>query len=494
MLDRLRDRLEGVLDALEAERYHAAEGAGGAAPEAGGVYRASAELLRLDRISEVQLVLAGASGEEERSVRMLLEWLAHARAACEAADELDRHRDWRARAQVVAGERRFPVRTLAWVAAGVAAPEARHALYEGYLEALTEHDDVLEGPLGRRREALEELGYGSRLATEEVLSGIDVRGLAREADRFVADTDAVYRELLDWHLPRLAGVEAADAREVDGLRLERAAAYDSVFAGRNLAAGIMGALADSGVDPAAGGRLRLRTRAERPLGPGAAAYALRVPQEVVLVVSPHAGRPVHAAVLSALGQALHAAYTDPSLPLEYRRMGDGSVPLAFGLLLQGLLESPAFLARHYGLPQPRVSELLRLAALLLLLRTRRDAALLRYEVEMLGDGGGEDRGRYAELLSGATGLRHDPRGMLDAVGPALASVRRLRAEQLRITLGEQLRDRYDEDWHRNPRSGAALVDWMAPGRSYSAAELGVQVSSTAPGMERVGAHLRGLLA
>jgi hypothetical protein len=61
--------------------------------------------------------------------------------------------------------------------------------------------------------------------------------------------------------------------------------------------------------------------------------------------------------------------------------------------------------------------------------------------------------------------------------PGFRVVRRLRAEQLQSVITHYLRERFDEDWFRNPRAGEALLAMFTPGQAFSASEVSVQLSS-----------------
>lgn len=467
-LARLRARVETLLEAIGRARLRLlGEGAGTSA--VGEVYLRQGDLFRQDRISEVQHELSAADGEEAKRIRYLLEFLAFGRGECAAAAELDRLVAWERSTTVEHGDRAIPVAAVPSAISAEPDPAVRRRLDRAWLDAVEDRDPWLEDLLSRRRDAVEEVGYGSYVVACEVLSGIDLRKLAREGEAVLADTESLYAELLGWFLPRVAGVERAEGYASDALRLSRAPAYDVVFPEQPDA--VLELLAQSGLDPLAGGRVRVG----RGSALGAARFVpLRVPDEVVLVAPGRPGRGAHATMLRAAGLGMHAAYTAPELELEYRWLGDDSVPLAFGALYEGLLGTPAVLARRYGLAPPEVDELRRYAAAMELLRLRRWIARLRYEVEQADLPPDERGARYAELMSQATGLRHDAREAVASVHPTFWAAREVRAAQLSALLAEVLRERYDEDWYRNPRSAPGMREWFAAGRRYSASELAVQ--------------------
>jgi hypothetical protein len=475
-VERLRERLEPLLEAVAEEQYALAvsemRGSG-----VGSVYQQGSDLLGRDRISDVQRALSGSGGAEEKRIRALLEYLVHARASCAASPEMDQILTWEARTSVSVGDRRLRMRQMLSVIADAEDVDERRALREARLSAIDEQTPLLEGYFATHRENVVELGYGSYVESCEVLSGIDVRGLARDGVRFLADTEAQFRELLAWYLPRVAGVEPGAAVGADGLRLERAAGYDRVF-GSNMIWGLQTLLAETRLDVLADGLIRIETKRALANGAAAGLHTLRIPDEIVLEVAPTAGRSSHDLFLRCLGSALHYANIDPSHPLEYRWLGDESVPLAMGRVFASILDNRVLLGRFYRLSGADLEEYLRFSSLLKILRIRRDVGELQFQLALLEEPDSREiRARYTELLSAASGLRYDERGALMTAEPGFRVARRIRAEQLQNVITRYLRERFDEDWFRNPRAGEALLAMFKPGQEFNASEISVQLSS-----------------
>lgn len=477
MLDALRSRLGELLEAVAMAELAGARGEPrGAGP--GAVHVAASDLFGLDRLSDVQMALSGAAGEEAKRIRHLLEALAVGRGVCAAADELDQYVTWRSNAHVPIGEERVAVGRIAGAISGERDPEVRHRIEDAWLGLVDEQAPLLEAAFAAYRRGVEELGYGDLVQSMSVLSGIDLAGLETDGRSFLASTESLYRELLDWHLPRLAGVQPGSATAADGQALERARAADDLFAGRDPARTAVELIGAGGFDPGAGGRLRLEALPAGSRAVGASVHAVRVPDQVVVLHGRRSGRSAQAGALRGLGAGCHPAYTSPDLPLEYRRLGDDSVPHAFGLLFESLVSNRRALERDLGIGRDAAAGQRRLAALLELLAARGTVARLAFEIQWNREPDARDRGaRYAEEMTAATGLRHDPRAALPDSVPPLQSARELRGRQLAPLLISHLRDRFDEDWHRNPGAVQVLTELMAPGRSFAADEMAVQLGA-----------------
>lgn len=405
----------------------------------------------------------------------MLEFLARGRALTVAAAALDDLLAWEVFGAVPVAGSRIPHRQIA-AALGLAADaERRRAIEAAHLEALDEQRDLQETFLNRYREGIAELGYGTHVQANEILGNIDLGALARDGDRFLETTEALYFELLEQYLPRLTNVATGSARAGDVARLEAAAEFDGALPGGETHRRVLAALDSAGLDPLAEGRIQVDWEAYLGSGVGAVCHAFSVPEDVRLAVSTRSGRPALATFLASYGQALHHGYTDPSLSVEQRRMGDGSVVRAAGGLFESLGRDRSFLVRVYDFPQSRLEDFRRVSALCLLLRVRSDIVALRYTLAHFDEGG--DGESYAERMREVTGFEHDPREAIWRVDPGFGVARRLRGAQLAAVHAGAVRSRYDEDWYRNPKAGAYFKDLFANGQRYTAQEIAVQLGA-----------------
>lgn len=374
----------------------------------------------------------------------------------------------------VAGSR-IPHRQIA-AALGLAADaERRHTIEAAHLEVLDEQRDLQEIFLDRYREGIAELGYGTHVQANEILGNIDLSTLARHGERFLEVTAALYFELLGQYLPRLTNVATGSARAADVARLEAAAEFDSVLPGGETHRRVLAAIEGTGLDPLAEGRIQVDWEAYLGSGVGAVCHAFAVPDDVRLAVSTRSGRPALVAFLAAYGQALHHGYTDPSLSVEQRRMGDGSVVHAAGGLFETLGRDRSFLVRVYDFPHSRLEDFRRISALCALLRVRSEIVALRYTLAYFDEGA--DGASYVESMQEVTGFEHDSREAIWRVDPGFGVARRLRGAQLAAVHAAAVRSRYDEDWYRNPKAGAYLKDLFEHGQRYTAQEIAVQLGA-----------------
>lgn len=473
-MERLRARVDAFLSALEEERYQI-DLAQRRPPALGELFEAGADLFSTERITEVQRALAGSGGGEERRNRALLEFLARGRALARAGEQLDQRLGWEVFGAVPLAESRIPIRQIDGALGVAGDPERRHAIEQAHLEVLAEQVYLADDFIARHRDGIGELGYGSHVEAFQILGSIDLYAIAKEGERFLAETDGGYRELLAYHLPKVAGVEAEDATAADGVRLEAASEYDSLLRGGEGHRAVLEAIGSTGIDPLADGRIQVEWEAYLGVAAGAVCRTFAVPERIRLAVSPRSGRPSVESFLRSYGFALHHAYTDPALPIEHRRLGDESVPLGTAALFESLLREPQFLTRVYGFSRGMLPDYLALATLCHHLQLRREIGRLRFELACYGEGA--DAAVFADLMTEATRLKHDPRAASWSLGVEFTSARRLRGAQLGTILSDAVRNRFDEDWFRNPATGEYLKSMFENGRRYSAPELAVQLSS-----------------
>jgi hypothetical protein len=135
--------------------------------------------------------------------------------------------------------------------------------------------------------------------------------------------------------------------------------------------------------------------------PRAFCAPVRVPGEIYLVLAPVGGRDDYGVLFHESGHTEHYAHVDPSLPFEFRYLGDNGITEAYAFLLQHLVENPHWLQRRLRIEDP--SEIVSHARAKRLIYLRRYAAKLVYESELHGAQRPlhELRHRYAQLLGDA---------------------------------------------------------------------------------------------
>jgi hypothetical protein len=178
---------------------------------------------------------------------------------------------------------------------------------------------------------------------------------------------------------------------------------------------------------------------------------------------PRGGAGDYQDLLAALGRGLGARAAPPS-----RR--DPLLGEALGFALAALLLEPRWLAEHLSVERRHAPDVVRALALRRLAALRLDAAALRVATEVeRGLSGAAWREAHRDALTAAAGAAWEGvRASRDADAAALRA--RLAGAGAGEALRVELRERFDEDWWRNPRTASHLAGLLAAGRLPEAAE------------------------
>jgi hypothetical protein len=192
---------------------------------------------------------------------------------------------------------------------------------------------------------------------------------------------------------------------------------------------------------------------------------VRVPGEVHVSARPRSGVAGWRALLGVVGGAIATAGISPDLPAEVRVHSSQTARATVAGVWAGLAADEGWLQRYADVDRERAATLRRHAAFAALYAARRAAADLRLAVDVL-DGAvpqaeAADAGIAAMLA--ATGVRVAAADVTGHLAPWLGAATRVRALLRTAPLADVLRERFDDDWWRNPRAGPWLAtDVFAP--------------------------------
>ena len=467
-LDALRRRGEAFLEEVSAE-YHAAHAGhkeGAALQPIYEKHRAAYD----DEAFAMALELfkgstpaAGASvSEEHRSSRLLLDWLLESRVGRELAALDEREIAWEGAAVVRTSDgTEEPYQRAAITIANTRDAATRHALDDARAALVqAELAPMKQEKLEREHEVVSKLGIASTYnATWEALAGVSVAALRTECEAFLRDTQAMWDELMPFYVRKGLGMAVADVTRADLLALMRAPEFDAYFPAEAMEREVRRQVTEMGTSPDANGHVLYDT-ADRP-GKRARAFCapVRIPDVVHLVLRPHGGSSDYMTLMHELGHALHFGNMRRDLPFEFRWLGDNSVTEGYAMLFDHRLKDAGWLARYTGLGKKELPAFLHSQGFEELHFVRRYCAKLIYETELHGGGVSWSAlpDLFVETLTNATGFRYQAADAFVDVDPRYYAARYLRAWQMQAVLDESLRERFDEDWWRNPKAGPWMV-------------------------------------
>jgi hypothetical protein len=248
-------------------------------------------------------------------------------------------------------------------------------------------------------------------------------------------------------------------------------------------------LAGLGIDLRAQENVHLDIEPRPSKSPRAFCAPIEVPGRVMLVIQPMGGPDDWHAFFHEAGHTEHFAHVSPDLPVEFRRLGDNSVTEGWAMLVEHLVDDPAWLSRRLDFARPE--DFSAEAAVGLLYSVRRYAAKLLYELELHGDVEPESmRPRYVELLHEATKVEPTPADYLADVDPGFYSTCYLRAWALHAQLESFLRGEFGRAWFTRREAGSLLAELWREGQRMTGAELLAEVAGAELDLAAVGERLR----
>jgi hypothetical protein len=358
------------------------------------------------------------------------------------------------------------------------AQPARSAAWEAAQAALAE---VRLGDPGQAASALQSRGWSE--AKEPSAAEAAVRAAA---ERVLAGTEALATDLYAWLLERHSGARPfpGGAERHDSLFLQHAPRCASAFPRGEQQRTCRRWAEMLRLDLNAGGAIRLDDD-ERPLKRGGAhAIALDPPDEVRISLWPAEGPRALGDLLGALGEAQLFAGPPGDAPPEDLWFCDEALPFASRELFAGLARDPGFLRRCAKADLARDDE--RAIAISAVIDARLAAArtLASLEAHAVGFGGRAEQA-YRELFTRAT-LTELPAGLaLRELDPLLGSWAQLRGLAFAARARTSLRERFDEDFWRNPRALAVVRGLWSRGGRPTLRELWSELSVEPEGKDKV---------
>ena len=364
--------------------------------------------------------------------------------------------------------------------------EARYRLQDEHLNPVHHDGAQIE------RDAVRRLGAANAVELYRRF-GLDLDGLAAQCRELLDSTEQLYERHLDRLFRARLGIGLGEARSWDLVRLFRAPEWDAQFPADGMLPALEGTLADLGIDLRAQENIHLDLESRPNKTPRAFCAPIEVPGRVMLVIQPIGGLDDWRALFHECGHAEHYGNASPDLHMEEKRLGDVAVTEGWAMLLQHLVDEPAWLSRRLDFPKPE--EFAVEGATNLLFFVRRYAAKLLYELEFHATDDVESmRPRYVELLGDA--LKIEPSGsnyLLD-IDPGFYVTSYLRSWAFEAQLRDFLRQEFGTTWFARREAGSLLRELWSLGQKPTADELLLDVTGAELHMSAVGDRIREFLS
>jgi hypothetical protein len=339
------------------------------------------------------------------------------------------------------------------------------------------------------REGVRRLGAGTYLELYRERFGMELDSLADQCRALLTSTEHLYEDAADALFRERAGVSLDEAQRWDVARVFRAVGWDAQFPGNRMLPALTATLGDLGIDLEAQPNVHLDVE-QRPLkSPRAFCAPIEVPDKVMLVIQPIGGPDDWHALFHEAGHTEHYANVSRELSVEERRLGDNAVTEGWAMLLEHLVDEPAWLTRRLDFPRPQ--EFARESAVGLLYFVRRYCAKLLYELEFHVE---EDpttmEPRYVELLGDALKIEPSATDYLADIDAGFYVSSYLRSWAFEAQLREFLRGEYGTTWFARREAGSLLCELWSLGQRPTAEELLKDVTGARLEMEAVAERVR----
>ncbi len=411
-----------------------------------------------------------AKGEEERKLRHLQQFFASrylvstAKALTEKADTMESKETIRLNGETI------PFRQATARGASEPKREKRSQIHEARNEVIEKINVLGLARTEKLHETSKKLGYANYATLFETVRGIDFRQLEKLMQDFIAKTESTYVNRMENALLDKVGVGLDDAEIHDVAFFLRAREFDEYFPKEGIVRALSKMLAGLGFCLEEQKNIMVDIEERPTKSPRAFCSAIRIPQEVKLIILPQGGQDDYASLFHEAGHAEHYACMSPELAVEYKRLGDDSVSETFAYLLEYLLTDENWL--NQNIPLKEVDEYLSFLSLSKLFFLRRYGAKLSYELKLhtADTTKGMDEA-YKETLEETLKFKHPKNRFLTDWDDGFYCTQYLRAWIFEEQLRAALKERFGEEWFNNKRAGAFLRNLWAYGQKYDAVEL-----------------------
>jgi hypothetical protein len=337
---------------------------------------------------------------------------------------------------------------------------------------------VIQGFHERHREfwshlvtTVEALGYPNLGALWEELSGVPLDDFVKPLEAILRETEATYRDRMQWHLKRaLFGMDAAAAW----------------FQRTDMLPCLQQWLRDWGWQDEDHANLHVERRTA--VAGGTWCVPFEIPGDIRLVLAPSEGIRGYAQAFREVGKTLLLASLPAEVPRELRCFPDPSLVEGQAELCGGLSCTSRWVQIYRHIRQPE--EGLSLAQLERLYIVRRYIGKCLYERTFYEDSAldGKDEA-YRDALRQACGFAYPEVYYLYDIEPGFGSFWNVRGWMLSASIRHQLQQLYAEEWFREPDALRALQElWrQSPYRTVEA--LVEQVSGSPLNVDPVVADL-----
>ncbi|OPY29261.1 MAG: hypothetical protein A4E28_01006 [Methanocella sp. PtaU1.Bin125] len=312
----------------------------------------------------------------------------------------------------------------------------------------------------------EQFGYDDYISMCSDLKGIDYYALREQMQNFLYRTDRLYTRYFRNMCKNVLDLSLSDVRKFDIGYLFRVKEFDRFFAADRMMGVMGGTLEGMGLQLSDQPNIKVDAEIREKKRPRAFCSGIRVPDEVVLCIRPQGGMDDYRALFHEMGHAQHFGNVSPSIPFEYRYLGDVGLSETYAFLFEHLTGNKYWLSQQFEMTDEELFDVGQFGAFKLLFMVRRYAAKLLYELDLHG-GEADPEKLYARHLGDALKFRHPESEYLYDLDMGLYCADYLRAWMFETQLRGVLSEEFGSEWWNARGAGEYLRGLWGTGQKFT---------------------------
>ena len=313
----------------------------------------------------------------------------------------------------------------------------------------------------------EEFGYKNYPSYCEEKKQTDYQGYLGKLQRLLDRTEEMYLSAMEEWVQQSLGLPLSELNRFDAIYLLGLGELDRYFPEEIPLSAHLDFFNHWGIEVKKVSGLHLDIDFSSHKSSQAMSFALRIPQDIHLVMNPQGGWIDLETLFHEMGHALSHALTSAMLsPPEKDFFTSNTLSETYASLLQNMCLSPPFLQRRLGLSSKEIDKITFYKNLKDLSVFRRYAGKFMAEYQMFNENDLSNGEIYSTLLKKYTGFSYRPETQLFDLAPEFYALDYLVSWMAEATMEKYLKQTLGPEWMFKPEAGTTLKEWWAVGNRY----------------------------
>ncbi|MCD1295468.1 hypothetical protein CUJ83_10700 [Methanocella sp. CWC-04] len=371
-----------------------------------------------------------------------------------------------AKTEVEVDGRKMPFRYCSVALTNEADHDKREMIDKSREPVFDQLNPLMTERLNRIYDITEGLGYSNYVELCEDITGIDLYDLRLKMQNILYRTDRLYTRYFRMACKNILDLNLPDVRKHDIAFLFRAKGFDPIFKKDNMMKVVDNTLSGIGLSLNNNLNIKLDTEEREKKSPRAFCSPIKVPDTVMLCIMPKGGMDDYRAFFHEMGHSQHFGNVNPSMPFEFKYLGDNSVTESYAFLFEHLVSNKNWIGQNFEVTDEELYRIVQFTSFHTLYMLRRYAAKLLYEIE-LHSGADNPEKIYSQLLGDALKFKHPENQYLYDCDPGFYCANYLRAWMFEVQLRNALVDDFGTVWWNIKDCGEYLKDIWSIGQKFN---------------------------